>query len=83
MKIDDQIINVNGDATKMNHIALFSFTGELMQTRMINANALHIAPAPNGSFCVAGNLTSFGQNFGMDGLYNGESDAYRDWETNS
>jgi hypothetical protein len=74
MKIGDQAINVNGDATKMNHIALFSFTGELMQTRMINANALHIAPAPNGSFCVAGNLTSFGQNFGMDGLYNGESE---------
>lgn len=74
MKIDDQIINVNGDATKMNHIALFNFSGELIQKRMINSDALHIAPAPNGSFCVAGNLTSAGQYFGMDGLYNGESE---------
>ncbi len=73
MKIGDEAVNVQGDATKMNHIALFSFTGDLKYKKMINSKTSQIATGPNGSFCVAGNLTSDGQYFGIDGLYNGES----------
>ncbi len=73
MKIGDEAVNVQGDATKMNHIALFSFTGDLKYKKMINSKTSQIATGPNGSFCVAGNLTSDGQYFGIDGLFNGES----------
>ena len=73
MKIGSQTINVQGDASKMNHIALFSLSGDLLKTTMLNGITRAITPSSNGAFCVAGNLTSDGQYFGIDGLYNGES----------
>ncbi len=74
MKIGDEPINVQGDVNNVNHIALLAFNdGALRYKRMINANTSQITTAPNGSFCVAGNLTSEGQSFGIDALYNGQS----------
>lgn len=73
LKIGEESIVVQGDASKYNHLALFDFNGDLKYKKTIPAKTTQITNGPNGSFCVAGNLTADGQYFGIDGLYNGES----------
>ena len=71
--VADQQLVVNGDISQYNHIALFNSSGELLNKITVNSSTSQIAPAQNGSFCVAGNLKQSGQSFGMDWLDNGTS----------